>query len=40
MIAELLRKNKLKVESIMFASDPVTLGIKVAIRGLFFDFFN
>ena len=33
-----LRNNKLKVESILYASDPVTLGMKAAIRVLFYDF--
>ena len=33
-----LRNNKIKEESILYASDPVTLGMKAAIRGLFYDF--
>lgn len=33
-----LRNNKLKADSILYASDPVTLGMKAAIRGLFYDF--
>lgn len=33
-----MRKNKYKKEEILYASDPVTLGLKAAIRGLFYDF--
>lgn len=33
-----LRNNKLKEESILYASDPVTLGMNATIRGLFYDF--
>lgn len=33
-----LRKNKYKEETILYSSDPVTLGLKAAIRGLFYDF--
>ena len=33
-----LRTQKLKEENILYASDPVTLGMKAAIRGLFYDF--
>lgn len=33
-----LRENKYKNETILYASDPVTLGLKAAIRGLFYDF--
>lgn len=33
-----MRKGKYKEESILFASNPATLGMKAAIRGLFYDF--
>lgn len=33
-----LRKNEYKEETILYSSDPVTLGLKAAIRGLFYDF--
>lgn len=33
-----IRTNKINAESILYASSPVTLGIKAAIRGLFYDF--
>ena len=33
-----LRKNKYKPEIILYSSDPPTLGLKAAIRGLFYDF--
>ena len=33
-----LRKDKLKPESILYASDPITIGMKAALRGLFYDF--
>lgn len=33
-----IRENKYKEETILYASDPVTLGLKASIRGLFFDF--
>ena len=33
-----LRENSIKHESILYASDPVTLGMKAALRGLFYDF--
>lgn len=33
-----LRKGKIKEETILYASDPVTLGLKASIRGLFYDF--
>ena len=33
-----LRENSIKPESILYASDPVTLGMKAALRGLFYDF--
>ena len=33
-----IRNNELKNEEIHYASDPITYGIKAAIRGLFFDF--
>ena len=33
-----IRTNNIKAESILYASDPVTLGMKAAIRGLFYDF--
>ncbi len=33
-----LRKNEYKEEKILYSSDPVTLGLKAAIRGLFYDF--
>lgn len=33
-----IRENRYKEETIWYASDPVTLGLKASIRGLFFDF--
>lgn len=33
-----VRQNKYKPETILYASDPPTLGLKAAIRGLFYDF--
>ncbi len=33
-----IRQNKYKPETILYASDPPTLGLKASIRGLFFDF--
>lgn len=33
-----MRNNKYKTEEIYYASDPATLGLKAAIRGLFYDF--
>ena len=33
-----VRNGKYKEESIVYASEPVTLGLKAAIRGLFYDF--
>ena len=33
-----LRENNINPESILYASDPVTFGMKAAIRGLFYDF--
>lgn len=33
-----LRNNKYKNEEIYYASNPLTLGIKAALRGLFYDF--
>lgn len=33
-----LRKKEIEEEKICFASDPVTVGLKAAIRGLFYDF--
>ena len=33
-----LREKSIKPESILYASDPVTLGMKAALRGLFYDF--
>lgn len=33
-----VREGKYKEESILYASEPVTLGLKAAIRGLFYDF--
>lgn len=33
-----LRKKQYKEETILYSSDPVTLGLKAAIRGLFYDF--
>lgn len=33
-----VRKGKYKEKTILYASDPVTLGLKAAIRGLFYDF--
>ena len=33
-----IRNNKYKTEEIYYASDPVTLGLKASIRGLFYDF--
>lgn len=33
-----LRKNEINPKTILYASDPVTLGMKAAIRGLFYDF--
>lgn len=33
-----LRKNNIKAESILYASNPATLGMKASIRGLFYDF--
>ena len=33
-----MRNNKYKMEEIYYASDPATLGLKAAIRGLFYDF--
>ena len=33
-----MRQNKYKEETILYSSDPVTLGLKAAIRGLFYDF--
>lgn len=33
-----LRNNSIDTDSILYASDPVTLGMKAAIRGLFYDF--
>ena len=33
-----IRKGKYKKEEIYYASDPATLGLKAAIRGLFYDF--
>lgn len=33
-----LRRNEYKEETILYSSDPVTLGLKAAIRGLFYDF--
>lgn len=33
-----LRNNSIKPKSILYASDPVTLGMKAALRGLFYDF--
>ncbi len=35
-----LRNKKYKDEEILFASDPPTLGLKAAIRGLFYDFYS
>ena len=33
-----LRQNKYKSETILYASNPPTLGLKAALRGLFYDF--
>ena len=33
-----IRNGKYKTEEIYYASDPATLGLKAAIRGLFYDF--
>lgn len=33
-----IRNNEYKTEEIYYASDPATLGLKAAIRGLFYDF--
>ena len=33
-----VRQNKYKPETILYASDPPTLGLKASIRGLFYDF--
>ncbi len=33
-----LRNNKYKDEEIYYVSDPITLGLKASIRGLFYDF--
>ena len=33
-----LRENSIKPESILYASDPITLGMRAALRGLFYDF--
>ena len=33
-----LRNNKIENQKILYASDPVTLGLAAAIRGLFYDF--
>lgn len=33
-----IRKNKYKTEEIYYSSDPITLGLKATLRGLFFDF--
>lgn len=33
-----VRKGKYEEKTILYASDPVTLGLKAAIRGLFYDF--
>lgn len=33
-----IRQNKYKPEAILYSSDPPTLGLKAAIRGLFYDF--
>lgn len=33
-----LRENSIKPETILYASDPVTLGMRAALRGLFYDF--
>lgn len=33
-----IRENKYKEETILYSSDPVTLGLKASIRSLFFDF--
>lgn len=33
-----MRKNTYKTEEIYYASDPATLGLKAALRGLFYDF--
>ncbi len=33
-----LRENSIKPETILYASNPVTLGMKAALRGLFYDF--
>lgn len=35
-----LRNKKIKKTSILFASNPPTLGLKAAIRGLFYDFYS
>ena len=33
-----LREKSIKEDSILYSSDPVTLGMKAALRGLFYDF--
>ena len=33
-----VRQNKYKPETILYSSDPPTLGLKASIRGLFYDF--
>ena len=33
-----IRENRYKEETIWYASDPVTLGLKASMRALFFDF--
>ncbi len=33
-----VRKNKCNPKTILYASDPPTLGLKATIRGLFYDF--
>lgn len=33
-----IRQNKYKPETILYSSDPPTLGLKASIRGLFYDF--
>ena len=33
-----IRENKYKEEAILYSSDPVTLGLKASIRGLFYDY--
>lgn len=35
-----IRNKKIKAETILFASNPPTLGLKAAIRGLFYDFYS